>query len=90
MTNMYKATFSAIQGNDLVNGPSLLNGSYDEEESANSFAQALQEWRDQNKASKTSPRNPPICTGNCYSQKCRLHPTCMIAIKSETLTLSIN
>ena len=46
-----------------MNGPSLLNGSYDEKESANSFAQALQEWRNQNKAEKKSPRNPPVCTG---------------------------
>jgi hypothetical protein len=46
-----------------VNGLSLLNGNYDEEESANSFAQALQEWRNQNKPAKMSPRNQPVCTG---------------------------
>jgi hypothetical protein len=46
-----------------MNGPTLLNGSYDEEESANSFAQALQEWRNQNKATKILPQNPPVCTG---------------------------
>ena len=47
-----------------MNGLSLLNGNYNEEESANSFAQALQEWRNQNKAAKISPENPSVtCTG---------------------------
>ncbi|CAB4013362.1 Hypothetical predicted protein, partial [Paramuricea clavata] len=55
-------TETPTTANDHTNGPSLLNGSYDEEESANSFAQALQEWRNQNKAAKISPRNPLVCT----------------------------
>ena len=56
-------TETPVLRNEHMNGLSLLNGNYNEEESANSFAQALQEWRNQNKAAKINQENPPVsCT----------------------------